>query len=120
MKKMISMILTLLLCVFFSSGALAADATLSWESVDNAIGYKLYQSIDYGVTWSEPLNVTDTPVEATYMVIEKAITNVPESGVVLFKVSAYNENHETVSHWQGAWFNYQWLPIDPPTGLGVQ
>ena len=59
-----------------------ADVTLDWNAAEGAKGYKIYKSLNYGITWAEPIDVGLT-TEFTYKDVE-------EVGLVLFRVSAYN------------------------------
>ena len=106
-----SLIISLIMMFVFAATTFCAEVSLKWDAVDGATGYNLYQSFDMGATWSTGAD----------MGAQVAVTvTVMEAGLVLFKVSAYNANGETVTEWQGAWYNYQWRPLDAPVGLGVQ
>ena len=108
-KKLIYIISIL---VMFVSLACAANVDLAWNSVQDADGYKLYMSQDSGLTWDTGVDVGDVTIY-TYQ-------NVPDVGLVLFRVGAYNENGETLRSWSGAWWNSEWQPPTPAGGLGVQ
>lgn len=110
MKRLIS-IIALLSIVFVTGPVLAADFTLEWNAVPDATGYKLYRSVDSGVNWEQ---IEDVP-GAT----EKALTGQPDTGLVLYRVSAYNANGETIRAWSGAWYNGDWQPPSDPGGLGI-
>jgi hypothetical protein len=43
-----------------------------------------------------------------------------ETGLVMWKISAYNASGESISDWRGAWYDHTKLPVDYPSGLGVQ
>ena len=103
---------SLLFLLSLSPAVWAIDNTLRWLPAQGAEGYKIYQSTDNGTTWSPPVDVGN--------VTETTLTNVPESGLVLYKVSAYNALQETITEWQGAWFNALWMPPGATVGLGVK
>ena len=108
MKKLI------FLLIFGFSTAFAADVPVKWDPVLEATGYKVYQSInpcDAIPTWIEVANVTDVTV---------IIPDVPDSGMVLFRVSAYNSNGESIRYWSGAWYRGDWKPLESPGGTGIQ
>ena len=107
MKKLI----LILAIVLLPATAFAADITIAWDAVDGATGYNLYQSFDTGATWSPGADMGNQTT---------ASITVVDTGLVLFKIGAYNANGETINGWQGAWFNHKWKPLDAPVGLGVQ
>lgn len=108
MKKLF---LAVALLVLIAAPAWAADFTLQWDAVADATGYKLYRSVDSGVTWEM---IEDVPGAS-----EKALTGQPDTGLVLYRVSAYNANGETIRAWSGAWYNGDWQPPSDPGGLGI-
>jgi len=110
MKKIL--ILLFAICMIISTEAFAADVDLGWESVESATGYKLYMSEDSGATWSAPIDVGD--------VITFTYSGVPIDKLVLFRVSAYNDNGETIRLWSGAWYNELWKPPQAAIGLGIR
>jgi len=108
MKKL----LLAIVAFFFMCGmAFAADITLKWEVSTDATGYKIYKSLDLGVTWDAGLDVGN--------VTTHIYTGVEETGLVLFRVSAYNASGETISTWSGCWYNKIWQPPLSAQGLGV-
>lgn len=109
MKKILSIII-IMFFVLFASIAYSADVTLTWDASDGAIGYKVYISVDNGVTWTEARDVEN--------ILICTLTNVPDKGLLLFKVSAYNANGEAVRDWSGAWFNGDWK-LDSAGGVGI-
>ena len=97
----------LLLCCLLAVPAHAGQITLSWTASAGAIGYRLYQSTDYGNTWllvadlnSQSLP-TSTPIDA------------PDGQLVPFRVSAYDANSETMQYIEGAWYDSALLPGTP-------
>ena len=90
----------------------AADVNLKWDAVDGATGYNIYKSLDNGVTWDAG---TDIGAGTTY-----AYTNVEETGLVLFRVSAYNVTGEAIRYWSGAWYDKTKMPPDDPGGAGIE
>ena len=108
MKK----VLAILAMIFMFCGtSFAADVTLKWEASPDATGYKVYKSLDNGVNWDTGIDVGN--------VITYTYVNVEETGLVLFRVSAYNAAGEAISYWSGAWYNYLWMPPLSAQGLGV-
>ena len=107
---MIKSILFFTLIIGFAVSCLAADIDLNWDVSDGAVGYKVYQSVDTGQTWDE---VGDVVACTTPLVV-------PDSGLVLFRVSAYNNQGEVIRCDAGAWYNGDWTPPAQPTGTGIQ
>ena len=108
MKK-VGIILGIL--TLFCTPAMAADVELIWESAALATGYKVYQSTDAGSTWDAG---TDVGNVTTYELV-----GVPDSGLVLFRISAYNSYGETITSWQGGWYCGDWMPPQASIGLRV-
>lgn len=106
MKKLI-----ILLIVLFATSVWAADVTMSWDASEGATGYKIYQTVDNGLTWDAGTDVGN--------VTQYTVINVPDSGLVLFKVSAYNTQNESIRSWSGAWYNGDWK-LDSPSGAGIE
>jgi len=103
-----------LILFLMGSSALAsgAELTLRWDPSEGAAGYRIYMSVDQGQTWQMALDAGGR-TQAT-------MQDVPEEGIVLFKVSAYNAaGRETVTDWAGAWYNGKWRPPEPPRALGI-
>ncbi len=109
MKKIILLAIALM---FISISAFAADVTLQWDAVIGATGYKIYISIDNGVTWP---TVKDVGAVTTYVWI-----GVPDNVMVHFKSSAYKTGSETVAHWMGAWWDSRLMPLAGPTRMGAR
>ena len=110
MKKLFLCVLAALILAFAVNG-FAADVTLKWEAAPLATGYNLYYSTDLGITWSSPIDAGN--------VLEYEITGVPDIGVVLFRVGAYNSYAETLISWQGGWYCGEWMPPGQALNLGV-
>lgn len=108
MKKL----LLLLALILLASPVWAADVTLSWDAADGATGYKIYSSVDQGATWDAGQDVGS--------VTEYTLTGQPDSGLVLYRVSAYSAHGEAIRTWSGAWFCKDWMPPASPTGAGIQ
>jgi len=105
-------LLIAVLMVFLWAGAvMAADVTLKWEASSDATGYMIYKSLDTGATWDAGVDVGN--------VTEYSYTGVEETGLVMFRVSAYNAFGEAISFWSGAWYNKLWMPPLSAQGLGV-
>lgn len=105
----------LFLCLFclavlgFTVNCLSADVFLVWEPAQYVTGYKIYRSVDNGVTWDAGIDVGNV-TEYTYLAV-------PDSGLNLFRVSAYNAYGEVINSWAGSWFNGDWSPPTNATGL---
>jgi hypothetical protein len=108
MKKLIVIGLILL----FPTSCFAADVVLRWDASIGATGYKIYKSEDNGVTWGTGLDVGNVTTH-TY-------TNVIETKLVLFRISAYNASVESIRLWSGAWYDHRLKPVMAPTGAGIQ
>ena len=89
----------------------AADINLRWDPVVGAAGYKIYKSLDLGVTWSPGMDVGN--------ITTSAVLNVEENILVLFRVSAYNSIEEAIRTEYGAWYDHRKKPIPKPSGLGI-
>lgn len=100
-----------LVFIFMASLAPAADINLRWDPSDGATGYKIYKSLDLGVTWSVGMDVGN--VETI------RILNVEENLLILFRISAYNQTGEAIRTEYGAWYDHRKKPPINPTGLGI-
>ncbi len=98
--------------ILVSSFALADSVTLKWDASTGATSYKLYTSIDQGVTWGTGLDVGN--------VTQYVMASVPGNVSVMFKVSALNGTVESVTHWMGAWYDGRKRPPDYTVGLGAR
>lgn len=99
--------------------AWAADCQFSWKASTGATGYEIEYSADQGVTWTGkkatgPLT-PDAAGDVTY-----TYTGVPETGLILFRVSAVNATERAVRLEAGAWYNHRWKPMGPPSGSGIR
>lgn len=92
--------------------AAAADVSLSWDASADAAGYKIYVSADNGATWDAGTDVGN--------VTGHTYPGVPEDGLILFRVGAYNSQGETIRYEAGAWYNGAWTPPLAASGLGIQ
>ena len=110
MKKVLFVLVSFLI-VLFASSVYAADVNLTWDVSSGATGYKIYQTVDNGLTWDAGVDVGNVTVYTK--------TAVPDSGLVLFRVSAYNAQGEAVRSWSGAWYNGDWK-LDSPSGAGIE
>lgn len=90
----------------------AADISFKWDASTGATGYKIYRSVDNGATW--------TMVKDVGLVTEITLTAQPDTGLVIYRVSAYNTVGESVRHWSGAWYNKSWEPPGQPAGAGIR
>jgi hypothetical protein len=109
MKKLI---ITLALIAAMASTVSAADLTLYWDAAPGATGYKLYASTDLGVTWSAPRDAGNVQ---TFI-----WTGAPSTGLVLFRIGAYNAQGEMIRTEAGAWYRGDWELPALAKGLGVK
>lgn len=100
------------LCLFLAPACFAADNNLAWDAVTGATGYKLQISIDGGVTWGE---IRDVGNVTTF-----TWTGTPDTGLILWRVAAYNATGESWQTKQGAWYCGTWTLPPQATGLGVK
>jgi hypothetical protein len=111
MKKLI-VITGILMAFFWAAPALAADVTLQWDAANGATGYEISYSTDNGANWSTPIDVGN--------VTTCTMTDIPETGLVIIKVGAYNDaGQRTYREWAGAWYNHLWKPAEEPGGIGI-
>ncbi len=109
MKKIILFACLMVLIPVF---CLAASVDLRWEAVPGATGYKVYQSINAGVSWTVAATLGN--------VLTATLTNVPDTGEVLFRFSAFNAQTETIRMNAGVWYNGSWTPLSILTGPGIR
>ena len=109
MKKLI---ITLAIIVLFPTLALAADVTMTWEPSTGATSYKVYMSTDNGSTWPTVKDVGN--------VTDYVWTDAPATGLVLWRVSAYNATAEAIRTEAGVWYNADWHDPETPKGIGVE
>lgn len=105
-------LLIIALCVFLAAPAIAADLNLAWDASTGATGYKVQISTDQGATWGE---ARDTGNATTF-----TWTGAPDTGLTLFRVSAYNGQGETINYTKGAWHNGSWTVPAAATALGLK
>jgi hypothetical protein len=108
MKKLIVLLILLMLCGVCE----ASDIPLRWDVATGVTGYKVYMSIDGGVTWANPIDVGNVTTYTYLSVIDTAL--------VMFKISSYNANGEAVINWAGAWYDGRKKPPNYASYLGVQ
>lgn len=75
--------------------ALADQVTLNWNIAAGVSGYKVYKSIDKGVTW---VFVVDAPTNSIIITVEG-------DKLVLIKVTTMVGTLETPNNWRGAWYD---------------
>ena len=109
MEKFLAIIFSVLL---FASFSYADDVILAWDPSTGADGYKIYMSLDRGTTWDVGTDVGN--------VLTTTITGVPGSGLVIFRVGAYNASGEGVRTWSGSWYRGDWIVPPPAGGLGIE
>ena len=89
--------------------AQAADKTIQWDAVPDAIGYRISISTDAGVTWTQAAEI---PAGTT-----EAVITIPDTGLTLIRASAYNNIGEAVNTTGGVWYNPDWKLTETPIGL---
>lgn len=107
MKTLLTLALLLLALPCYS-----ADLPLAWDARSEATGYKLQISTDMGATWGE---IRDAGNVQTYTWL-----GAPDTGLVLWRVSAYNATGEAWGTTKGAWYCGSWLVPPPAVGLGAR
>ena len=98
--------------------AWAADCKFSWKSVAGASGYSLEYSPDQGVTWTGK-KTTGALTPDSNGDVSFTYTSVPETGLMLFRISATNASGSSTRTEYGAWYNHLWKPMDRPSGGGI-
>lgn len=98
------------LCVLVGR-AQAADVPCTWNASAGATGYKLYQSTNGGTTWSTGTDVGN--------VTAFTLPGVPDTGLVMIRVSAYSANGETINFTAGAWYCGNCGPPPRAVALGI-
>ena len=111
MKRVI--ILVVVLWTACLCGAHAAEVDLTWDAnpEPDIAGYRVYQSIDMGANWTMVADTNATTVN---------LSDIPDTGLILFRVSAYDNQDESIRHNAGAWFNNDWIPISTPKSSGIE
>ena len=113
MKRIILWLSVILVGILVGVGiSYAADISLKWDASSGATGYKIYKSEDGGTTWNAGVDVGNV-VTYTY-------TGVVETALILFRVSAYSQAGEAIRLWSGAWYDHRKLPVQTPSGAGIQ
>jgi len=108
-----AIILIVLLFVALPKACHAADVTLTWDTVTGADGYRIYRSADQGATWIEVYDLAAPAVTVT-------LIGESDTGLLLYRVGAYNAQGETIRLWSGAFHCGDWKPIESPSGTGIE
>ena len=111
MKIRLSFIVLVVLFLLVSV-AHAANIHIKWDASDGATGYKLYTSTDNGQTWDSGNDVGN--------VTEVTDFSVPDSQLVLIRVSAYNSQGESIRYNAGVFYNSSWQVPLQPSGAGIE
>lgn len=99
-------------CLFLASPVLAVDVPLVWDPAPGALGFKIYKSKDLGQTWEMVKDVGN--------VLAYKLTGVEETGLILFRASAYYEGGlELIRYESGAWIDQTKVKKAPPA-LGIR
>jgi hypothetical protein len=127
MKKRI-LVGFILLCAVFMGPARSygADISVTWLAATGASGYRLEYSSDNGAGWQTPKDIgMITPVDYTatggvhLMLCAYTWTGLPDTGLILIRVTAYNASGAATRTDAGAWYNKGWLPPIAPKGVGI-
>ena len=113
MKRLITIAIISLCVLALSNFSAAADVELSWDpnpELDIA-GYKVYQSLDVGQNWAVVADTNATNI---------SLHGISDTGLILFRVSAYDNQDESIRHNAGAWFNNDWVLISNPKSSGIR
>ena len=98
----------LIILLAFVSSAYAADYNITFKYIENASVYKLYSSYDNGASWDAGVEIPqpETVSQACPLVNYK-VTDLPNSGLVLFKIKAIDAQGYSL-HYNGKnWYlNY--------------
>ena len=106
--------------------ASAADVGVSWKASEGATGYILEASTDNGLTWATSIDVGAVQAvdyisgENHLLLCSYTWAGLPDTGLVLVRVTAYNAYGATINTSSGAWFNKAWVSPPAATGIGVQ
>ncbi len=128
MKKLNGIGRVLILFIFMLVYAItlfAADILVTWNASAGATGYKLEYSIDNGGTWSTPLDIGMVqPIDYVsgtthFLLCSYNWIGLPDTGLVLVRVTAYNAVGPITRTDAGAWFNKSWAPPIAPKGVGI-
>lgn len=115
------MVLICVLLAFLCGPAVshAADVKVGWKASEGVSGYRVEISTDNGATWG---GAKDTgPVAPSQEGdVSFTYTEVPETGLVLFGFTAYNDSHVAIRTEAGVWYNHRWKPIPTPSVLGIE
>jgi hypothetical protein len=105
--------------ITWGTEALAADLDFKWRGVAGATNYFIEYSTDQGTSWiGKKLTgalTMDAQGEVTW-----TYPGAPETGLLLFRVSAQNANGSATRVECGAWYNHLWKPLSPPSGGAIQ
>ncbi|MCP4987094.1 MAG: hypothetical protein GY928_13915 [Colwellia sp.] len=106
MKKIILILGMLLLPV----ALYAKDLHLTWDVEPNATGYVIRHSVDLGINWEPYITVPNNL--ATY--------TVPDTGIILIQVGAYNVNGRMWRRDSGFFYNGDWKKPNQSNNIGMQ
>ncbi len=92
---------------FFFQFVDAKDITLTWDPVPQATGYTVYGSQDRA-TWE----ARDAGPENVFI-----WNGVIETGIVYFRVGAYDGKSNSISYQSGVWYCGECTAVPVPTGI---
>ncbi len=111
--KLRHLFLALALSILFVYAAQAADKTLQWNAVTEAVSYRIDTSVDAGATWTLGVAVVAAPAT------EIALT-IPDDVLVLMRAVAIDaDGREAVNYSAGVFFNSSWELPPAVVGLGI-
>lgn len=95
--------------------ARAASPTLAWDpnpAAEAVTGYSVQMSTDLGKTWGPEIQAG--------LATTITLTNVPDTGLVLFRVLAANAQGKTIRMDAGAWYCGDWRVPSVASGTGLK
>lgn len=78
-----------------SQWAWADQITLNWNVQAGVTVYKIYQSVDKGVTWTFVQDAT----------LNSAVVTVVGDRLVMLRVASVSNGIESAGNWKGAWYD---------------
>ena len=112
MMKILSLLVALLVLPLLAQ---AASPTLSWDPnpAEQAVtAYSVQMSTDLGKSWG-----AEIPAGPATTI---TLTNVPDTGLVLFRVNAVNAQGKVPRTDAGAWYCGDWRVPTPASGTGLK
>jgi len=120
MKKVVGLIGLVVLFLSLPTFALAEEVKIQWRVANGATGYKVAMSTNAGESWEER-DAGTVLSNCDGLGVETDCANftwvdAPSTGLVIFRVGAYNQTGEAWQMKNGAWFNGSWTLPSTPRG----